>query len=218
MKSNRATTGPSAPTWLIAGLEFGPLLAFVVVYLVFRSSTLTIAGTELTGLVAVVALFLPVFVLCAIATRVLAGRISRLHVFATGLLVVLGVLSVTFNDPRIFKMKPTIVYLALAVAVGIGLFLGRYWLKLLMEDMVPLKERGWQVLTRRSIAFFLLAAIANEVVWRTQSEAVWVVFETLAMPILVVVFFLAQAPLIVEHATFGAGRKTPGRRTPKVPH
>lgn len=107
------TEKPVAP-WIRTTLEFGPALGFVVTYLVFRDATFRVAGRDYSGFVAVTALFIPVF---------------------------------------------------------------------------------------------LLAAVANELVWRTQSETVWVMFETLVMPVVIAGFFVAQISLFVDHVTLDKPKK-----------
>jgi intracellular septation protein len=67
--------------------------------------------------------------------------------------------------------------------------------------MIPLQPKGWEILTKRVVVLFLLSAGANELVWRTQSETFWVLFETLAMPVVIIVFFLAQTGLYLDYAT-----------------
>ena len=188
-------------------LEFGPIIGFLLVYLIFRNTTVQFAGNTVSGFVAITAAFIPVFVLCAGALWALTGRIARIQVFTLGMLVVFGGLGLWMNDPRIIKMKPTVIYLALALVLWVGVLRGQSWLKLLMEDMIPLKKKGWMILTKRVIGLFLLSAAANELVWRTQSEKFWVLFETLAMPVVIVLFFLAQTPLIVDHAAWGTKKK-----------
>jgi intracellular septation protein len=190
-------------------LEFGPTIGFIVAYLIFRNETFLIAGTEYTGLVAVIAVFIPIFLIAIGALWFLSGRIARIQIATAVMLLVFGGLSVWLNDPRLFKMKPTAIYLALALILGIGLLRGQYWLKYIMEDIVPLKPKGWMVLTKRVTALFLLSAGANELVWRTQSEAFWVVFETLVMPVVVIAFFMTQIGLFVEYATLKPSRKRP---------
>ena len=185
---------------LQAVLEFGPVLIFLVAYFIYRNETFLVGGTQYTGFVGVTAVFLPVFLLSIGILWVLTGRLTRIQLVLAGMLVAFGVLSVALNDPRLFQMKPTAIYLMLAAILGVGLLQRKYWLKLIVEEMFYLKKRGWQVLTRRVMAFCFLAAVANEVVWRTQSEAVWVVFESLVMPGLVLVFLLAQVPLFVTYA------------------
>ena len=66
---------------------------------------------------------------------------------------------------------------------------------------------GKLILTKRVTIFFILAAGANELVWRTDSEAFWVVFEIIAMPVIVVAFFIAQIGLIVEYASLKLSKR-----------
>jgi len=189
-------------------LEFGPILGFFVAYLICKDDVFLVNGTEYTGFVAVTAAFIPIFLLSIGALWVLTGRLTRIQVFTAGMLVLFGGLSVWMNDPRLFKMKPTAVYLLLALILVAGLLRGQSWLKFVMEDMIPLKRKGWMILTRRVALFFFLSAVANEVVWRTQSEAFWVYFETFAMPVLVFVFFMAQSGLFVEYAALKPKKKS----------
>ena len=48
------------------------------------------------------------------------------------------------------------------------------------------------ILTRRLALMFAALAVANEVIWRTQSEATWVVLETFAMPAALFLFLMAN--------------------------
>ncbi|MDJ0821283.1 MAG: inner membrane-spanning protein YciB [Paracoccaceae bacterium] len=184
-----------------AVLEYGPIIGFLVVYLLYKDEVFVVAGTEYTGFVAVTAAFIPIFLLSIGALWFLSGRLARMQVVTAVMLIVFGGLSVWLNDPKFFKMKPTAVYLLLAAILGIGLLRRQSWLKFVMEEMIPLKEKGWMILTRRVTAMFFLSAVANEVVWRTQTEEFWVFFETLAMPVLIFAFFMSQTRLFVEYAT-----------------
>ncbi|WP_147126019.1 inner membrane-spanning protein YciB [Shimia ponticola] len=206
MPSPTNTERPVSPG-LRAVLEFGPVLGFVLVYLVLRNEMLVVGGTEYTGFVIVTAAFMPIFLFAIGLLWYLTGRVARIQVATAVMLVVFGGLSVWLNDPRLFKMKPTAIYLALAIILSIGLLLGRSWLKYIMEDMIPLKKKGWMLLTKRMTFLFFASAAANELVWRTQSEAFWVIFETLVMPVVIFVFFLFQIRLFVDHASFGSSRR-----------
>lgn len=202
------TTKP-LPFGVQATLEFGPTIGFVVAYLILRNETFLIAGTEYTGFVAVTAAFIPVFLIAICALWLLSGRVARIQVATAVMVLVFGGLSVWLNDPKLFKMKPTAVYLALALILGVGLLRGQSWLKYIMEDMIPLKPKGWMILTKRMMGLFLLSAGANELVWRTQSEEFWVFFETLVMPIVVFAFFIMQIGLFIDHATLKPSKKKP---------
>ena len=61
-------------------------------------------------------------------------------------------------------------------------------------------DEGWMILTKRIALVFALMAVANEIVWRTQSDTFWVTFETFGLPIFLLVAFLAQAPLIERYS------------------
>lgn len=192
---------------LKAALEFGPIIGFVVAYLIFRNGTYLIGGTEYTGFVVVIAAFIPIFLIGIGALWSLEGKVARIQVATAVMVVVFGGLSVWLNDPTLFKMKPTAIYLVLALVLSVGLLRGQSWLKYIMEDMIPMKPQGWMILTKRVTALFFLSAGANELVWRTQSEAVWVFFETLAMPVVVFVFFVLQIPLVVDYVTLKPAKK-----------
>lgn len=198
-----------------AALEFGPLIAFVLVYLMVRDGTYRISGTDYSGFVVVIGAFIPVFVMATGLLWYLTGRVARIQLATAGMLVVFGGLSVWLNDPRFFKMKPTAIYLTLALILMVGLMRGQSWLRYIMEDMIPLEPAGWMILTKRVTAVFMLSAAANELVWRTQSERFWVLFETFAMPVLLIGFFLSQANLMVEYARARPVKKKLPKKKPQ---
>jgi len=200
---------------LKALLEYGPTVGFVVTYLILRNETFLIGGTAYSGLVAVTAVFIPVFAIAIVALWFWSGRIARIQVATAVMVVVFGGLGVWFNDSTVFKMKPTVIYLTLAAILGVGLLKGQSWLEYIMEDMIPLKPEGWMILTKRVTVLFLLSAVANELVWRTQSDTFWVLFETLAMPVVICAFFLLQISLFVEYATFKKPRNKPAKKIRK---
>ena len=55
-----------------------------------------------------------------------------------------------------------------------------------------MKPEGWMILTRRLTAMFAALAVANEVIWRTQSTELWVKLETFAMPAALFLFLMLQ--------------------------
>jgi intracellular septation protein len=134
---------------LRAVLEFGPTVGFVIAYLVFRNDAVVVAGTQYSGLVMVLAAFLPIFALAIGVLWFLTRRIARLQVATAVLVLVFGGLSVWLNDLVFFKMKPTAIYLTLALILGVGLVRGQSWLSYIMEDMIPLRPAGWMLLTKR---------------------------------------------------------------------
>jgi intracellular septation protein len=114
--------------------------------------------------------------------------------------LVFGVLTLVFHDPRIIKIKTTIIDAALGLGLLGGLALGHSPVRILMGDSIALPESAWRKLTLRFGLFFLVLAAANEVVWRTQPEAVWVAFRFPGLLIVSLVFAGAQIPLMLKQA------------------
>ena len=186
----------SIKPWLKSALELGPPLLFFIAYMRFQDTTLTVAGRDYDGFIIVTAAFVPLLLASIAALWVLTRTISRIQVFTAVLVVVFGALTVWFNDERFFKMKTTLVYGFFAVVLGIGLLRGQSWLQFVMGDLLPMREEGWMILTRRLAGAFALMAVANELVWRTQSTEFWVTFETFGLPIFLFAVFMSQAKLI----------------------
>jgi intracellular septation protein len=68
--------------------------------------------------------------------------------------------------------------------------------------MFELDPEGWRKLTVRWALFFLALALANEVVWRTQTTEFWLGFKA-ATVVFTFAFAAAQFPLLKRHAPPG---------------
>ncbi|MGP3698717.1 inner membrane-spanning protein YciB [Rhodobacter sp. NSM] len=178
-----------------AVLEWGPIAAFFIGYVRLKDEVFTFGGTEYQGFIVMTALFIPLMVICTGLLWWLSGKLSKMQVATVVLVVVFGGLSVWLNDERFFKMKPTMIYLLFGGLLGIGLLRGQSWLKLVLEEAIPLKPEGWMVLTRRVMFFFFALAAANEAVWRLMSTDAWVNFKTFGLPLAIFAFFMTQGPL-----------------------
>ena len=186
---------------LKTALELGPIIGFFVAYLWLKDHVFTISGTDYKGFVVVTAGFIPVFLASIAMLWKLTGHISKMQAVTAVLIVVFGGLSVWFNDPKFFKMKPTIIYLLFGGVLGFGLLKGRSYLQSLMEGLMPLTDEGWMIITRRLTVFFLGLAVLNELVWRTQSEEIWVYFKTFGLTAAIFIFFMTQGRVFQEHGT-----------------
>lgn len=193
------------PKWAKPGLEFGPILGFFAAYLWLKDRVFTIGGTEYDGFIIVTAGFIPVFLLAMGILWRLTGQLSRMQVVTALLIVIFGGMSVWFNDPRFFKMKPTMIYLLFAGMLGYGLLRGRSYLQYVMDGVMPLTGLGWMILTRRLTVFFLLLAVLNEAIWRTQSEEIWVYFKTFGLTAAIFLFFMTQGRLFSDHTAEETG-------------
>ncbi len=181
--------------YLKFGLELGPPILFFVAYLWLKDETFTIGGHDYDGFIVVTAAFVPLLLASIAALWKLTGKLSRMQVFTAVLVVVFGGLTVWFDDERFFKMKTSLVYGFFVVVLGIGLLRGQSWLQFVMGDLLPMQHEGWMILTKRLVAAFALMALANELVWRTQTTEFWVTFETFFLPGFLFVVFMFQAKL-----------------------
>ncbi|MEC9197751.1 MAG: inner membrane-spanning protein YciB [Pseudomonadota bacterium] len=180
-------------------LELGPVLAFFAAYVLLKDKTFEVGGQTYDGFIAVTAGFIPVLVICTLILWRLTGHLSKMQIVTLVLVVVFGGLSVWLNDDRFFKMKPTLIYLIFGGLLGFGLLRGQSYLRVVMEEVMPLEHEGWMILTRRVCAFFIGLAILNEVIWRTQSTETWVSFKTFGLTIAIFAFFMAQGKLFQKY-------------------
>ena len=117
---------------------------------------------------------------------------------AGGILITLfGGLTIYFNNPIFIYMKPTIINFIFAITLLVGkFFFNRNFLKMLLGKGIKLEEIGWDKLTYRWSVFFIFLGLVNELVWRTQTEYVWVNFKVWGILPLTFIFTAFQLPLI----------------------
>ncbi|UWQ91964.1 septation protein IspZ [Aliisedimentitalea scapharcae] len=176
-------------------LELGPVVLFFAAYVKLKDQVFTIGGADYDGFILATAGFVPLMILSTLALWKLTGKLSKMQIVTLVLVVVFGGLSVWFNDDRFFKMKPTLIYLLFGGVLGIGLLRGQSYLKFAMEEMLPLEQEGWMILTRRLCGFFLALAVLNEAIWRTQTTEIWVYFKTFGLSAAVFLFFMTQGSI-----------------------
>ena len=173
-------------------LELGPTVAFFLLYVKIKDNTYTFAGTEYSGFIVSAVVFIPILLAAMGALWVLTGKLSRMQVFTAFMVIFFGGLTAWFNNEAFFKMKTSIVYGLFALLLGIGLLRGQSWLEYVMGELLPMEREGWMILTRRLCAFFAALAVANEIIWRTQSDELWVTLETFAFPAVMFLFLWSQ--------------------------
>lgn len=189
--------------WAKIALDYGPILAFFVGFMLLRERTFEIGGTEYTGFVLVTAVFVPILAIATFLQWRLTGHLSKMQLVTLVLVIVFGGLTVWLNDERFFKMKPTLIYLIFGTLLLVGLLRGQSWMKVVMEEAVPLTETGWRILTWRVCGFFFALAVANEAIWRSMSTEAWVSFKTFGLPAAIFLFFMAHAKFFERHGVDG---------------
>jgi intracellular septation protein len=175
--------------WLRLAIDYAGPAAFLAAYLLLHHNILTATWALVVG--SAVAIMVGFAVERRVAPLPLIWGLAAL---------VFGVLTLVFHDPRIIKMKTTIIDAALGFGMLGGLALGHSPIRILMGDTIALPESAWRTLTLRFGLFFLVLAAANEVIWRTQPEAVWVAFRFPGLVILSLLFSGTQLPLMMKQA------------------
>lgn len=185
---------------LKAALDYGPLIVFLAVFLLYRDQDVVLWGQTYPGLILATLVFVPLTILANAVLWKKTGELSVMQLVTLVVVVVFGGLTIWLNDPRFIKMKPTLIYLTFAALLALGAMLGRNWLGRALGEAIPLSPEGWRILTHRIIWFCLGLAALNEVIWRTQSDTTWVIFKTVGLIVLTMLFFVGNAPLFNRHA------------------
>ena len=181
-------------------LEFVPLLTFFLAYYYFPNSN-NLTGEELSveKIIFATKVFVPILLFASLLSYLILRTISKMSLITALLVIFFGALTIWFRDPTFIKMKPTIIYLSFASILTIGLMRNKSLLQSLMGSTLALEERGWIILTKRIIIFFIGLAFLNELVWRYFGQDQWVNFKTFGMPILSLFFFAFQYRLFQKY-------------------
>lgn len=167
-------------------LELGPLVIFFLANNRYEIFTATGA-------------FMVATVISLIASRLLLKKIPIMPLVTGAFVLVFGALTLYLQDDIFIKMKPTIVNILFAGALGGGLYFGRSLMKMLLGDVMHLQDEGWRKLTTRWVWFFLTLAVLNEIVWRNFSTDSWVAFKTFGIMPLTFLFMMAQIGLLQKY-------------------
>jgi intracellular septation protein len=193
--------------WVKLALEMGPLALFLFANarpklfypLVSPFLPAAVLSGDNAGLFTATLVLIAAVVVALIVSWALTRRIPAVPLMTAVLAVAFGGLTLYLHDATFIKMKPTVLYICFAAALFGGLAFNRPVLPILFDHAMALSERGWRVLTLRWATFFLVLAALNEIVWRTQSTDVWVLFKFPGLFILVFLFTLAQLPFIMRN-------------------
>lgn len=188
------------PKWVKPLLEFGPIVAFFFAYMRMKETVYTIGSNDYQGFIVVTALFVPLLLVCTGILWKLTGKISPMQIMTVILVTAFGGMTVWLNDVRFIKMKPTLIYLIFGGLLSIGLLRGQSYLRVVMQEALPMQNVGWMILTRRVAAFFFGLAVLNEVIWRGFSTEIWVYFKTFGLTAALFAFFMMQGRLLAKYA------------------
>lgn len=184
--------------WVRYFVDYSALAVFLVTF--FLSGRNMTAATW--GLVAGSAIAL-------VVGLAVERRLAMMPLIAGGAALIFGALTLIFDDPRFIKIKPTVMNTLFALVLIGGLMLKKNPLKLLLGEALEMPATAWRRLTINYAVFFLALAGLNELVWRTQSDATWVLFRFPGLLVLTFAFSIAHAPLLMRYMKAGEAPPPP---------
>lgn len=173
--------------WVRTTVDYGAPIAFAVTF--FASGRDFMLATAVLVAASALALLLGF---------VVERRLAPLPLIAGGLALVFGGLTLWFDDPMFVKIKVSIVNLLFAGLLLGGVMLRKNPVKALLGESISMDDDAWRNLTIRYGLYFVAVALANEYVWRTQSDDTWVAFRIALLPA-ALLFSVAQAPFLMRN-------------------
>lgn len=127
------------------------------------------------------------------------GALQTMHKVTLALILGFGALTLGFHDERFIKIKPTVLYTLMALALGVALWVfKKNLLKSMLGAQLTLPEKVWRHLTAAWVIYSLLMAALNAYVAYYYTTEQWVDFKIwgYAFPL---VFLVLQGLYIAKH-------------------
>ena len=167
-------------------IDIGPLAVFFVFYT--RSDLKT-----------AILPFMIATIIAVLFSYIIEKKIPIMPTVGAVIILIFGGLTIYFDNETFFKMKPTIINLLFAGILYGGIILNKSLLRYLLGAALKLQDRGWDILTKRWIGFFIALAILNEIIWRTQTTDIWVNFKVFGILPITFIFTLTQFSTIKKY-------------------
>jgi len=167
-------------------LDFFPILLFFGAY-------------KLADIYVATAVLMGATVLQSVIIYAIDRKLPTMQKATLVLILLFGTLTLVLHDDRFIKWKPTVLYGAMAVALGVAYWVFRKnFLKVMLGKQLQLPDRIWTHLNVAWIGYCLFMAAINGYVAMYFSTDAWVNFKLwgYAFPI---AFLIAQGLYISPH-------------------
>lgn len=204
MTSQQTEKKPSG--WLNVAVDYGPLLVFLSVYWYFAPED----KEDMVGVLFAVIHSTGAFIVAALValalSKWLTGRISRMLMLSTVLIVGFGSLTILLRDPVYVQIKPTVLYVFFGLVLIAGWMRGKALLQWLLEAAFEgLDEQGWLKLSRNWGIFFLFLAVLNQGLVHFLSFGDWLWAKLWVFMPLTFLFTFSQIPMLLKHGLGSEG-------------
>ena len=110
-----------------------------------------------------------------------------------GIIVVAGGATIIFKDEMFIKLKPTVLFLVMAIAIGVAQFgFGKNPISVIFNNQIQAPLQVWKKLALAWILFLIFVAVLNLYFAYYQSTDTWFLFKTVGDMGLFLVFIIAQ--------------------------
>ncbi len=199
------TASRKSSTWLNVVVDYGPVVAFFVVYKwaspAHHEDSLAEVAAVIKGTVA----FMIGAVVALTISLVKFHRVSPMLLLSTALILFFGGLTVFLHDGVWIQLKPTVIYLIFGVALLAGWLRGRALLKVLLETAFEgLDDAGWMILSRNWGWYFLCLAMLNEILrhffnFENHNFGLWLQAKLYLFLPASFLFTFAHIPMLLRH-------------------
>jgi intracellular septation protein len=202
-------SGPPRPgIGATLAIDYGPLLLFFL-------TNFFAPVPDVAKIFVATGVFMVAMMFAMLVSQLRYRTISPMLWFSGIMVVIFGGLTIWLHNDTFIKIKPTIYYATIAGLLLFGLRTGRNLLKIVLGAAYPgLQERGWLLLTRNWIGYFIFMAILNEIVWRNSTTNTWVAFKLWVFLPATFLFAAANVPMLLKH---GLGDEAPADPPPPNP-
>jgi len=130
------------------------------------------------------------------------GKVDKALWLSAILVVVLGGMTLYFQNDTFIKWKPTVLYWVFAVVlISADLFWKKNFIQTMMGNDIGLPERVWKTLNLSWAIFFLCLGILNLYVAFNYSIDTWASFKLFGTMGLMFVFIIAQSIAINKYVS-----------------
>jgi intracellular septation protein len=189
--------GEPQQNWIKMGVDFGPLICFGLAFLIVPH--LVKSADKETPLIWASGVLAVASVVALVVGLVAEKRIAWLALVTAVLGIPFAVLTVVFKNPVFIKIKMTLIDALIGGVLLGGLALKKQPLKALLADTLKLKDEAWPRLTLYYALFYLAMAAGNEIIWRTQTDGVWVTWKMVSMVGGPVLFSILMLPFMMKN-------------------
>ena len=176
-------------------IDLGPIAVFVLAFNLLQR----FEATKANAVYIATAIFIVVTLAAILYCKLRRGKIPPVLIVTGVLVSTFGGLTLLLHDENYIKLKPTFVNLFYAAAIAFSVAIKQNVWKLLFGHAYTLPDRIWAILALRWAGFFVVLALLNEIIRRTQSTDFWVNLRLWLVFPLFFVFAALNMPLLLKH-------------------